>query len=405
MATIKMRNEHTGQFKKVPIGFSWTTLFFGFFPALFRSDWKNFFILFFLGPLTLGVLYIVYCFKYNKIYINDLVEQGYKAIMTKDEAAFTSTRIGIHLPVYDEERMSSHGQSAEKKVNWPAIAITGIALSVAFGVILHKSNEDNLSTIAKIFDSQIKSNPKLPPEPINPRAYNLVKNVLIDDFMASVEGGESTLKNLHPEIIPKTVQSQTLSNEYHANEFIADEKYKNKKIIVSGNVLEIRKDLSDNVIIDLPGKQPHMDVSAELKESAKTFAGKISKGTSVDFACTVSGMTIGSIMLENCEPAHWYAERKSENVVKKLNAWLSEGAGKKPKPTEHPEVLAAMYFLGANLPKDHACIKEVAYLNCANSLNNSTDFVKMLESTVTTIPQTWLDWLNLSILLKPEQAS
>ncbi|MGW8461305.1 hypothetical protein [Pseudomonas sp. CLCA07] len=99
MSTIKMKNEHTGQFKEVPVGFSWTTFFFGFFPALLRGDWKNFMILFFLGPLTLGILNIVYWFKYNKIYTNDLVGQGFKAVMSEDEAAFMSAKIGIHLPI------------------------------------------------------------------------------------------------------------------------------------------------------------------------------------------------------------------------------------------------------------------------------------------------------------------
>ncbi|GIP33362.1 DUF2628 domain-containing protein [Paenibacillus sp. J2TS4] len=76
----------SGLTKEVKVGFSWTTLFFGFFPALFRGDLKWAAIMFIIsaafGAFTLGfgawVSGIVFSFIYNKIYIKGLIEKGYR---------------------------------------------------------------------------------------------------------------------------------------------------------------------------------------------------------------------------------------------------------------------------------------------------------------------------------------
>ncbi|MFC0525996.1 DUF2628 domain-containing protein [Pontibacillus salicampi] len=71
--------------KRVKCGFSWTTLLFGFFPALFRGDLKWAAIMFItaavLGSFTFGIggiiADIVFAFIYNKIHIKELIEKGY----------------------------------------------------------------------------------------------------------------------------------------------------------------------------------------------------------------------------------------------------------------------------------------------------------------------------------------
>ena len=78
---ITLKNIHTGVMKQVPTGYSWTTFFFGFFPALFRGDlkWACIFLIanVSIGLLTLGIgafiFNIVFAGFYNKIYIKELM--------------------------------------------------------------------------------------------------------------------------------------------------------------------------------------------------------------------------------------------------------------------------------------------------------------------------------------------
>jgi hypothetical protein len=84
--TAYLENPRTGQIRTAPIGFSWTMFFFGFFPPLFRGDWKWFAIMFFAGfalaLISLGLLGwvpgIIGAFIWNKSYLQGLIREGFQ---------------------------------------------------------------------------------------------------------------------------------------------------------------------------------------------------------------------------------------------------------------------------------------------------------------------------------------
>ncbi len=81
----RLKNE-AGLTKEVKLGFSWTTFFFGFFPALIRGDLKWAAIMFIIAAVVgvftfgfgAGIPGIIFSFVYNKIYIKELLEKGYR---------------------------------------------------------------------------------------------------------------------------------------------------------------------------------------------------------------------------------------------------------------------------------------------------------------------------------------
>ena len=74
---VTLFNPTTRQSKQVKIGFSWTVFFFGSFPALFRGDFKWFLIMIIADFFTASLAHWVFIFIYNKLYITDLLNQGY----------------------------------------------------------------------------------------------------------------------------------------------------------------------------------------------------------------------------------------------------------------------------------------------------------------------------------------
>jgi len=97
--SIIFKNPQSGAMKEAPVGFSWTTFFFGFFPALFRGDWKYAAIQFLISMITMGLSNLVFCFIYNKLYIKDLIGAGFKAqSIGSGDLQFASMKIGMPIP-------------------------------------------------------------------------------------------------------------------------------------------------------------------------------------------------------------------------------------------------------------------------------------------------------------------
>jgi|TARA_B100001079_G_C16069604_1_gene365057 hypothetical protein len=95
-ATINFQNK-SGVVKEAPVGFSWTTFFFGFFPALIRGDWLWALIICAATFVTFGLSGIVFAFIYNRLYIQGLLKQGFKVKNYSGNKALIEQKAQIKL--------------------------------------------------------------------------------------------------------------------------------------------------------------------------------------------------------------------------------------------------------------------------------------------------------------------
>ncbi|MGN8505987.1 HrgC protein [Helicobacter pylori] len=71
-----MKKDHL--IKKGLVGFSWTTLFFGFFVPITRGDARWAIVMVVVTLFTFVLSNIVFAFIYNKQYTTKLLESGYE---------------------------------------------------------------------------------------------------------------------------------------------------------------------------------------------------------------------------------------------------------------------------------------------------------------------------------------
>jgi hypothetical protein len=93
-----LRHPQTGLTKIGLVGFSWTTLFFAGFPALFRGDIIIGLVIIVLNIFTFGVAGLIWAFFYNKSYTTKLVEKGYQLADSEGVNAFARAKLGITEP-------------------------------------------------------------------------------------------------------------------------------------------------------------------------------------------------------------------------------------------------------------------------------------------------------------------
>lgn len=100
MAHSKVYFKHppSGRMREAPVGFSWTTLFFGPLPALFRAHWVGFLVILITAFLTFGLSGLVFMFIYNKWYVKHLIGEGYKATEATADLDYLSQKIGMPIP-------------------------------------------------------------------------------------------------------------------------------------------------------------------------------------------------------------------------------------------------------------------------------------------------------------------
>lgn len=221
--TVRLIN-NAGMELECPVGFSWTTLLFGFFVPLLRGDLIGM-LIHILGSLfTVGFFWLIWPFFYNKNYINRLLEKGYIPFSNKDLSILKDSGIVVNK-VYDSGNNSEkHGQNGSSEIvqqesdelglnaalissfdltnqislAWPVAPLTGSLMKS-----LTKSGEEK---IACYFDYQNVQHRKISYTQWEIKCFDIIKKPILTEIPVIIRH-ENTLE---PGETVKVVSSGTL---------------------------------------------------------------------------------------------------------------------------------------------------------------------------------------------------
>lgn len=241
--------------------------------------------------------------------------------------------------------------------------------NIFLGALLYKKacrlkNEESCKTINEFKSKNFKSL-------LGDNEIKILNVLIKDELIVFLQGSEpsSFFKDYHNS---KREHINTTANDiqldYEKNEVGADLKYKNKDIVISGEVIRISKDAFDSIYLDLKGgTNQFMTPKAYIVKDYLEWASKLLKKDKIKLYCEKSSMVMGSAILNNCKPLDIVIDEKTNNIIeladkKAINTldekWLLMGFAVK----ESSKILKnnSKCYTSNNL---NACIKDLESIN------------------------------------------
>jgi hypothetical protein len=193
---------------------------------------------------------------------------------------------------------------------------------------------------------------------LNKTELEIFKVIVRDDFYTSVDGGKAAFSKYLPKII--LTNADKIQRDYEKNEIFADQKYKNKKIVVNGIVKKVRKDFMNNIIIDLEGgSNMFINPSVYINNNFIDWVAQININTNVYLVCEKSKVRATNVILSNCIPSYSWARLQADKLINNLN-----NINKK----EFKQIKGIIQKIIPYLNKEGSCFKNKNHDKCLNEI-------------------------------------
>lgn len=122
-------------------------------------------------------------------------------------------------------------------------------------------------------------------------------------FCALAAGSVDTdqgAQNVREQPASFTLSANQLYEAYDSNKVAADAKYKDKVVVVSGEIKDIGKDITDTAYLVIGGSGFLDGVQCMFPEGQEPEIGGLGKGAFISAKGKVSGQVMGNVLIRNC---------------------------------------------------------------------------------------------------------
>lgn len=191
---------------------------------------------------------------------------------------------------------------------------------------------------------------------LNPQGLKLAEAGLVDDIRTVVLNPKEAALRPQEMLDLTRIDLQKTAREYEAdfdaNEIAADQLYKGKKILLSGSIESINKDIAGDGYLTLRSNSP-LGVQARLSDEGMRGAAQLEKGTLVYLVCDPGTRIATVAMANNCRRFSQYLDEMTTPLQGVLTDFFH---GHRPLPRKVGSALAMMYVIGSDLRPDSPCL-------------------------------------------------
>jgi hypothetical protein len=184
--------------------------------------------------------------------------------------------------------------------------------------------------------------------------------IIVDDLRAaSSPSMDSMISPTSPQFLEWTgidqrVTAKEYESAYDANEIAADNRYKGKKLLVSGVLSGVEKDFTGSGFLDLAGTNPFLPgVHAGIMDASLSVAADMKKGQRLNLVCIGAGRVATIAVLNECQPMSDYVRVLTPKIKAEVGDALS---GVHPLSDSSAKTVAVLYAMGLALPSSSPCL-------------------------------------------------